>query len=535
MKRFDYRPKNRFALLAYWAVVLAVVISPLLATAGPTVIRDERVTDLSVTPVLGRGYSIATNTYQSACLKEVVITEPSYDFKFDFHEFTSKNVNDLVNTREDNPIVAKAWSFVTDQVTKVTGLDLTQRTDGPSSEKSTKQTHFIAAFINVSTYYASVDEAATPLSDNAAELLTEKDIPGFFASCGPYYVRGINRDALFVALFTLEATTKEEMKVVSTRVRDQLLGFNLLGSVKESAGTFKTKSSKMRILTRAWGLGKNEEASLIATNVEEFKQSVKAAFTAMQKPSTGRVSSVELVPWVENTDFQAKLKMRGQDKVDGVEVPLYEKKDIITFNGEFLAEMNRASRARLNRYYKARLCRNAISEKYWDDKMGIAFRYRGQRVKNHRTLEPGVTLEKLNRTLTDRLVQNLFDKDYMDFQKNNRKANYMGCVRDLLFTEPPPLTPGASPEERAAAESQAQLQGKGLYLKRWTDHKVCRTLQKEFVPPVQPAYRMFENHCMPQLMTERAPASAAGDKPTGVQNPEETSDDDDDDMDDSPF
>ena len=54
--------------------------------AGPTIVRDSRAQDTGTTPVLGRGYSISTNTFQSACLAEVVITEPSYDFQYRFEE-----------------------------------------------------------------------------------------------------------------------------------------------------------------------------------------------------------------------------------------------------------------------------------------------------------------------------------------------------------------------------------------------------------------------------------------------------------------
>ena len=54
--------------------------------ASSRVIRDNRLDDLGVTPALGRGYSIATNTYQSLCMDKVVVTTPSYNFKYNFVE-----------------------------------------------------------------------------------------------------------------------------------------------------------------------------------------------------------------------------------------------------------------------------------------------------------------------------------------------------------------------------------------------------------------------------------------------------------------
>ncbi len=56
--------------------ILKIAIILLFASelsAGPTIIRDNRITDLAATPTLGRGYSIGTNTFQSTCMEEVVL------------------------------------------------------------------------------------------------------------------------------------------------------------------------------------------------------------------------------------------------------------------------------------------------------------------------------------------------------------------------------------------------------------------------------------------------------------------------------
>src|SRR5215471_13928172 len=68
------------------ALAAAVAGASRSAVAGPSVIRDETLTDVGTTPVLGRGYSLATNTFQSICMKEIVKTKPSYDFKYKFEQ-----------------------------------------------------------------------------------------------------------------------------------------------------------------------------------------------------------------------------------------------------------------------------------------------------------------------------------------------------------------------------------------------------------------------------------------------------------------
>ena len=50
------------------------------ALASIYTISDERIRDIDITPVLGRGYSIMTNSYQSTCLMVDQVTVPSFNY-----------------------------------------------------------------------------------------------------------------------------------------------------------------------------------------------------------------------------------------------------------------------------------------------------------------------------------------------------------------------------------------------------------------------------------------------------------------------
>ena len=63
-----------FTVTFLTAFVLAVV------SGSPYVISDERVRSLDITPTLGRGYSVMTNSYQSTCLVVANTTVPSYNY-----------------------------------------------------------------------------------------------------------------------------------------------------------------------------------------------------------------------------------------------------------------------------------------------------------------------------------------------------------------------------------------------------------------------------------------------------------------------
>ena len=64
-----------------FAAIFAALIG-LLSYPGADayVVADNRVRTLDITPVLGRGYSIMTNSYQSICLLVEETTVPSYNY-----------------------------------------------------------------------------------------------------------------------------------------------------------------------------------------------------------------------------------------------------------------------------------------------------------------------------------------------------------------------------------------------------------------------------------------------------------------------
>ena len=481
--------KQTLRLCCFAAAALAVLPAS-TAFAGPVLIRDNRVQDLSTTPVLGRGYSLSTNTFQSACLKNVVITEPSYDFQYLFKELESSSTSSSSTTVSANGSYSAFW------------IEATASASATHAASQGRSAHSILVTLNVDTYYASVNEAGTSLSDSAAALLTNQDVPGFFAACGPYYTRGITRNAQFVSVFTYETTTSKRDTSFEAELQVQLKGFGGNYGVK-SNGTFSSEASSksLTITSRGWGLGKDEEAVLVSYDLDTFKAAVKKAYISTQNPLTGRVTSIEVVPWVENTEFQNTLNLRGTDSVDGKDVPLYEKKDILTFNGEFLTEAERAARLRLNMYYKAKVCRNQIAANYYQG--GKLSPDAGKlKLKNHRLAKPGITLAELDGLLTDAAIAQLW-KAYEDFLYKG-KPNMTDCVTELMrdpsASIPAPSLPGggegAPPVPGGGVPPAANTgTGRGVFLHRFSSLKSCQELQKNFAAVLP---EKIEDHCMPE-------------------------------------
>jgi hypothetical protein len=378
------------------------IVALLLATAapalaGPTIIRDDMLKDTAITPALGRGYSIATNTYQSLCLVDVVGTEPSYNFAYDFREVTSEEVRTGAVARSTE---YSGYSTVTDWSTQQTyKLDQEWKVKQTDTDKGgTKTYHHMVVSIFIDVYYHSVDEAKSKMSPAAVKILEGKDVPGFFDACGMYYVRSISRRAVVHSLFTYSTQTNKRDVAFDERIKTSIRRFDMgwdprytdststSGSTTTGNMTTTTTATDLQISTKAFGLGKSQSTDLIAYDLDTFKASIKSAFKATQPYNVGMVTAIEVVPWIENTEFQSLNKLepktvpmwdeRGFPVMDITDpskpvqktkvVYPYEQKRILSVNAEFLAEVDRAARAKLNAYYKAKMCRAQVNIDYME-------------------------------------------------------------------------------------------------------------------------------------------------------------------------
>jgi hypothetical protein len=272
--------------------------------------------------------------------------------------------------------------------------------------------------IDIEVYYASVDEAKAKLGEAPAKLLTSNDIPGFFDACGPYYLRSISRRATYLSVFTYESIdTKRDVTFENSLKLQITSAVAEVGGSVTAKGGFGSQMSEKRTTIRSFGfgLGKDERADLIAYDIDTFKAAIKSAFLSMQNDDVGIVTSIEVVPWAENPLFQALVVLPSAEITDpdtGVKsrVSPYAQKRILNLNSEFLAELDRAARAKLNIFYKAKMCRNDLQFNYMVQD-GAGFRFAP--VDPTRPDGPtwGDRLALNNRTRADkRSLQSLYDE-----------------------------------------------------------------------------------------------------------------------------
>lgn len=434
--------------------------------AGPLVIRDARITDIAMTPALGRGYTIATNTYQSMCMENVVTTEPSYDFQYTFESIEK-------DSTDKKQVVTKNKVDYTNSVVKA----MVQANADIATTKE-EHTHSIKVELNMDTYYASVDEAKTQLSGPAKNLLTNKDIPGFFHACGSNYIRSLGRNAKFLSIITYTSKSDKRDATFEANLKFELRGLAkaIYGGLKvESENKITSNTSKeerkMIINTRAWGLGKNEGATLISYDIPTFKAAVKDAFISMQNPMTGKITTMEVVPWVEFTGFQDAVVL---EEVEGKEaegkIPNYRKKDTLNQNAEFLGEIEKADRNGINNYFTAKICKETINANYkQNDKFIEGFQ--NAKLMNNRTGQTAdMTIDKLDKILTTEYIDSLL-KNREDFMYGEKGAEK--CI-DKMF-------------------------GEDMFRKKWGQFPECVGIRKNFVSVISTDVL---DYCMPTISPE---------------------------------
>jgi hypothetical protein len=516
--------RSKLKFMAIIVVLVAMAIGFQLV-AGPNIIRDDRITDIGATPALGRGYTLSTNTFQSMCLKEVQITEPSYDFTYRFINVSEKSGSGSSTTTENFKEV------VSDQTSKVINTAFMEELRRIKQKQGTKTLvgkenrtfQSIMAIIDMDTYYASVDESRTPLSDSAAKLLEKKDIPGFFNACGTYYVRSLNRNAKFICVFNALTKSTESQETFKGKLEEMVKGFraNLVkqttvrtsgawfwkkrsaettsrwerdeipektveGSTQGLSEEFNTwaTDSRLTIDIAGFGIGKNEDASLIATDTTTFMKAITQAFKSMQNPNTGKVVSIEVVPWVENSEFQDKAGIEIEEPtaitvVDGKlteqktgeKILMYEKKLNLNMNGEYMAELERHDRQMLNNFYKAKLCRGWIESNYMTGPPNakvLRTDYTVSKLINNKNPEndkEAIPILDLYKQLDPTQVDALFDraKEY--------RVGVTRCIRGIVDNK--------------------------MYLKTYREIPVCELLLRN-LPSVN-VDMTIENYCMPTL------------------------------------
>jgi len=279
--------------------------------------------DRKVSPAIGRGYSHATGSYLATCIQPMGFTPSSFDYSFFMKSQSSDTAVDArLGGHGGLGDVPLPFAVVVDIEAEI-----------EANFNHEQKNHYIIAFVSLDRYHNSLDESSAVMSRSAEILLEEYDLISFVQSCGPTFVRGIRRTSELVIKFTFKS---------------MMNNWSIEGSVQSTTGTrvakgmdddgfFGTSANRVNIGTettfrlsvgvgeyklkeqteiKIWGYGLDMDGGhsfdrgyLFATNLDEFEAAMSGAFNMMLNPLVGRVESIDVVPWIDNVQFQGAVEL----------------------------------------------------------------------------------------------------------------------------------------------------------------------------------------------------------------------------------
>ncbi len=397
--------------------------------ASSRVIKDNRITELGMSPALGRGYSLSNNTIQSMCFKKIIKTIPTYDLEYEFQEIDKTYMN------QTNITTKLEKSYLNGFLKKhVVFSEKGKNTQGQIKTYTVKN---LLAHIKVSSYYFSLNESNSQMSDAAKTKLESGDLVGFFNSCGAYYIRSLGRYASFMALFKfrIDSSTSETDSdiVFQNNLRRKMFRFYKTNRTDTS---FQQEIEKrvLRINVQAIGLGKGELVNLIPTDLSDFKKTITGAVKLMQDPNSGVITSVEITPWAENTEFQVYMQSGNSNN----DLRFRERRNLEE-NSSIISEINRISQYQLDQYAKAQSCYRILKENF---PIGTGeFQYNAKKTffydlanktntKQYKTLE--VLLRNINQTSVDNVYK---DNEKFLFGTSNAETDGALHCMDQIYAK----------------------------------------------------------------------------------------------------
>jgi len=294
-------------------------------------ISSDRVRDLDSAPILGRGYSIITNSFLSQCLEVNTTSSPSFDYDYSFAlaspDDGERQLEIKLNRFSD--------SFSHSVVQKVAESTKEEMKKGEGEMKE----YTLLGSMKIDRYYSSILESSARMSDDVSKLLEIEDYIGFFKSCGTTFIRSIRRSQEVIVTYKFKSCDPTLAGQFAQSIQRHSYG-GLLdenGSFDQSIVRVqddnedeiegecdqKTITDILRTLTisiQAFGLGLSNQAegnssTLVITDLLEVNDVMRDAYRAMTRKddnaddTAGKVHSVEAFYWTNNPTFQIASKI----------------------------------------------------------------------------------------------------------------------------------------------------------------------------------------------------------------------------------
>jgi hypothetical protein len=488
--------------LSFIIVIAVVLFYSIKIQSAPLLITDNRIENLNGFPTIGRGYSLHSNKLQSICFKTIEKTKPTFDLNYELQEVDDKFFRQISVSDKDRLSKSRLFNFV-----KKYYKEYEDEGKGSYPLKN------LIVRLEVNTYYYALDETQSILSDSVEKLLEREQYVSFFNSCGQYYVRAVGSFSTYLALIQYRMSGDPE--------RDKEFNNMLEKGLFKFSGHDKMEMKKieeiadvrdLRVFIEGTGLTKKggEIVNLIPLDINQFRKTVQDAVKLMQEPNSGIISSMEVVPWVENPNFIASLQKERKIKTAQGEV--VEKSPKMQFirqqrliaNSGVITEINNISNMQIEKYNIATMCLKGLFSDYVDEEGRDLFdNLRGiKKVKKFESLIDIIGIERKIRKydMDKTMFYNLADennprlylslRDFIRYFAQNDPIDIFVKNGEYLYGPGWPIEGGGG-----ALDCIKTLLDKGLDNVDYREIKVCRNaLEKSS----KSEYNFVNQYCLPK-------------------------------------
>jgi len=279
------QPQSQLLVMLYLRIVSFRLSS---INAIPFTIDDNRVRTLDTSPILGRGYIIGTNSYQSNCLIVDEHSTPSYNYDNSFIDMTQ-------STDIESELAGKLSSSFSYNAIKSEAVTI--------ESDSYSELFLAVSNMRIDRYFSGFKTSS--IMNDAKELLQHQDYIGFFQSCGTNYVRSIRRAQEITAIFKFSSPSRDLAQEFAAEIKTQG-GASAIDESIFAQKKFSTIKQNLEVKIFAYGLGLNTkgESAIVSSSVKNYNEVIEFAFRSFTQSTDssndGMVYALEFVPWVDN-------------------------------------------------------------------------------------------------------------------------------------------------------------------------------------------------------------------------------------------
>lgn len=292
---------------------ITVYFFSFLALAGSLaalVIKDNRLATIASYPVLSTGYLSFANELRSSCFERVEEKPASFDFRYEISELNSTYWRHLQLEEGGYTKSTQLREFLDNHI------------EDFSKEGFESSSHYnMLVRVEVDSYYHTMIEEGSYLSDWALQLIDQKNYLEFYRNCGDSFVRSENNYSGYYALIQFKKGLGEEEEFAE-EIEKGIFKFHY-EKFKEEEFQHEVSRRGVKIYAHAVGLQPEKPIVLVPSSIDHLRETIQEVLISMQTSRSGLITLLEVVPYNNFPGFRERMNvstgMKGLLTVESIQ------------------------------------------------------------------------------------------------------------------------------------------------------------------------------------------------------------------------